>query len=153
VLPVSYARAADALRAAVRAADPDVVVCFGQADREEISVELFAHNLDGAESEDNDGSVSAAEIDPDGPVAFRSTLPVDAIVAALRAEDIPAGPSRDAGGFLCNHVFYALMRLLEQERPGTAGGFVHVPAEMPVEQLLRAAHVVVETCVPLRSTR
>ena len=48
VLPVSYARAADALREAVRAADPDVVICFGQADREAIGVERFALNLDGA---------------------------------------------------------------------------------------------------------
>ena len=31
VLPVSYARAADALRAAIDDADPDVVLCFGLA--------------------------------------------------------------------------------------------------------------------------
>jgi pyroglutamyl-peptidase len=151
VLPVSYARAADVLRAAVRAAGPAVVICFGQADREEISVERFALNLDGAESEDNDGAVSVAEIDLDGPVAYRSTLPVDEVVAAVRAEGIPAGPSRDAGGFLCNHVFYVLMRLLDQELPEAAGGFVHVPAGMPLEHVLRAARVIVETCAPLRS--
>jgi pyroglutamyl-peptidase len=151
VLPVSYARAADALRAAVRAAGPAVVICFGQADREEISVERFALNLDGTESEDNDGTVSAAEVDPDGPAAYRSTLPVDAVVAAVRAEGIPAGPSRDAGGFLCNHVFYVLMRLIEQELPHTAGGFVHVPACMPIVQVLQAARVIVETCAPLGS--
>jgi pyroglutamyl-peptidase len=144
VLPVSYARAADALRAAVRAADPDVVVCFGQSERETVSVELFAHNLDGAESEDNDGAVSSEVIDPAGPVAYRSTLPVDDIVAALRAEEIPAERSRDAGAFLCNHVFYVLMRLLEQERSGTIGGFVHVPADMDAELVVRAAAIVVD---------
>jgi len=153
VLPVSYARAAAALRAAVRAAAPDVVICFGQADRDEISIERFALNLDGSESEDNDGVRSDAEIDPDGPVAYRSTLPVDELVAALHAGGIPAGPSRDAGGFLCNHVFYVLMRLLELERPGTAGGFVHVPAGMPLEDVLRAARGIVETCVPLTSPK
>jgi len=142
VLPVSYARAADTLRGAVRAADPDVVICFGQADREVISVERFALNLDGSESEDNDGVVSSAEIDPNGPVAYRSTLPVDEIVAALRAEDIPADASRTAGGFLCNRVFYVLMGLLE-ERPGTSGGFVHVPEDMPVGLLVRAGEIVV----------
>jgi pyroglutamyl-peptidase len=142
VLPVSYARAPHALRAAVRAADPDVVVCFGQAEREAVSVELFAHNLDGAESEDNEGAVSSQVIDPAGPVAYRSTLPVDEIVAALRAEDIPAERSRDAGAFLCNHVFYVLMRLLEQERPGTTGGFVHVPSS-GLPELARAAEIVV----------
>jgi len=152
VLPVSYARAADALRAAVRAADPDVVVCIGQAERASISVERFAHNLDCADSTDNDGAVSAREIDADGPVAYRSTLPVDEIVAALRGVGIPVEVSHDAGGFLCNHVFYVLMRLLEEERPQTTGGFVHVPAEgLTPERLADAGRVIVEACAPLGS--
>ena len=154
VLPVAYARAAEALRAAVRAAEPDVVVCFGQADgRPGISVERFALNLDDAANVDNDGATSGAAVDPEGPAAYRSTLPVDEIVAALRAAGIPAAASRDAGGFLCNHVFYALMRVLELERPGAVGGFVHVPllpeqalettvASMPLEALVRAAGIV-----------
>ena len=157
VLPVSYARAADALAAAVAAAEPELVVCFGQADgRAGISVERVALNLDDTASADNDGAVSAAEIEPGGPVACRSTLPVDEIVAALRAEGIPAATSRDAGGFLCNHVFFRLARLLERERPGARGGFVHVPLlpeqalekpapTMPLETLVRAGRIVLAT--------
>jgi pyroglutamyl-peptidase len=159
LLPVSYARAADELRRAVRAAAPDVVICFGQADgRAQISVERFAHNLDEASTTDNDDSPgSGAQIDPSGPAAYPSTLPVDEIVAALRADGIPAAPSRDAGGFLCNHVFYVLMGVLEQERPTAIGGFVHVPllpeqalekeaASMPLETQVRAARTIVR-CV------
>jgi pyroglutamyl-peptidase len=157
LLPVAYARAAAALEAAVQKAAPDIVICFGQADgRTGISVERFAHNLDGAESVDNEGATSTAEIDPHGPVAYRSTLPVDEIVDALRTDGIPAAASRDAGGFLCNHVFYVLMRALETQ-PDTLGGFVHVPllpeqaldkdaATMPLEVLVRAARVIVATC-------
>ena len=156
LLPVSYARAAGEVRAAVRAVEPDVVVCFGQADgRVGISVERFALNLDDAANVDNDGTTSGAPVDAGGPAAYRSTLPVDEIVTALRAEGIPAAASRDAGGFLCNHVFYALMRALEQERPQAAGGFVHVPAlpeqalekpvaSMPLDVLVRAAAIVLE---------
>jgi pyroglutamyl-peptidase len=155
ILPVAYARGADVLRGAVRAAAPDVVICFGQADgRTGISVERFAHNLDSAEPVDNDGVTSDAEIDPNGPVAYVSTLPVTAIVDALREAGIPAAESRDAGGFLCNHVFYVLMRVLDEERPNTLGGFVHVPLlpeqalekqapSMPLETLVRAARVIV----------
>lgn len=155
VLPVSYARAAGALRAALDRARPDVVVCFGlAAERTEISVELFAHNLDGAESRDNDGVVSAAEIDPDGPVAYRSTLPATEIVAALRDRGIPASLSRDAGGFLCNHVFYVLMRELDRRPGGAVGGFVHVPplAAVQLELLVDAARVIVDTCAAHSST-
>jgi pyroglutamyl-peptidase len=159
LLPVAYTRAAAALREALGAAQPHAVICFGQADgRTGISVERFAHNLDGAESVDNEGATSSAEIDPHGPVAYRSTLPVDEIVTALRNEGIPAAASRDAGGFLCNHVFYVLMRALE-DRPETVGGFVHVPllpeqalekdaASMPLETLARAARVIVASCAP-----
>jgi pyroglutamyl-peptidase len=154
VLPVAYARAGDVLRGAVRAAEPDVVICFGQADgRPAVSIERFAHNLDAAEPVDNDGVSSAAEIDPNGPVAYRSTLPVEELVEALRAAGIPAAESRDAGGFLCNHVFYVLMRALEEEHPDAAGGFVHVPLlpeqalakqapSMPLETLVRAGRVI-----------
>jgi pyroglutamyl-peptidase len=155
LLPVSYARAANALRDAIAEHEPDVVICFGQADgRTGISIERFAHNLDEATTTDNDEAPgSGAPIDPDGPDAYASSLPVDDIIVALRAEGIPAQPSRDAGGFLCNHVFYVLMRALE----GNArGGFVHVPllpeqaldkdaASMPLETLVRAAQIIVET--------
>jgi pyroglutamyl-peptidase len=156
LLPVSYARAADTLRSAIAEHDPDVVICFGQADgRTGISVERFAHNLDEATTTDNDEAPgSGAPIDPDGPPAYASSLPVDDIVAALRAEGIPATPSRDAGGFLCNHVFYVLMRTLEQEARAARGGFVHAPllpeqaldkdaASMPLETLVRAAQIIV----------
>lgn len=157
VLPVSYARAAAALHDAVIEHEPDVVICFGQADgRTGISVERFAHNLDEATTTDNDDSPgSGAPIDPNGPIAFPSTLPVDAIVAALRDADIPAAVSRDAGGFLCNHVFYALMRLLDGRERAARGGFVHVPllpeqaldrdaATMPLDTLVRGARIVVD---------
>jgi pyroglutamyl-peptidase len=141
------------LRGAVRASSPDVVICFGQADgRTEISIERFAHNLDEAVKTDNDGAAgSGTAIDPGGPAAYPATLPVDELVAALRAEAIPAAPSRDAGGYLCNHVFYVLMGLLEAERPQALGGFVHVPPDLPFETLVGAARVIVTTCAQLRS--
>jgi pyroglutamyl-peptidase len=142
VLPVSYARADDALRAALDEHDPSLVICFGLAEkRDTISVERYAHNIDEADTTDNDAANgSGAEIDPAGPLALRSSLPVDAIVAALEREGIPAEVSRDAGGFLCNHVFY---RLLQQRE----GGFVHVPplSVLPEAELLRAAEIVVAT--------
>ena len=146
VLPVSYARADDALREALRERDPDVVLCFGLAEsRTAVSVERFAHNLDEASTTDNDSVAgSGAEIEPGGPLACLSSLPVDAIVAALRAEEIPAEVSRDAGGFLCNHVFYVLMRALAAK---SRGGFVHLPPldVLPLEAQLRAARTIAAT--------
>ena len=165
LLPVSFARAGDELRRAIREAEPDVVICFGQADgRTGISIERFAHNLDEASTADNDAANgSGTAIDPDGPLAYASTLPVDELVAALHAEGIPASASRDAGGYLCNHVFYVLMRVLEQERPGRGAASctcrfcrsrrsTRPRASMPLEPLVRAARVIVTACEQHRST-
>ena len=141
ILPVSYGRAADQLRRVVEERNPDVVVCFGlAADRSTITVERYAHNLDEASTTDNDGTAgSGSPIDAAGPPALASTLPVDEIVAALRVDEIPAEVSRDAGGYLCNHVLYALLR------SGAHGGFVHLPPldVFPLETQIRAARTIV----------
>jgi pyroglutamyl-peptidase len=153
VLPVSYARAAAELRAAVDERKPSLVLCFGLAEkRTAITVERFAHNRDEACTVDNDDAGgSGAEIEPKGPVAYRTRLPVEAIVAALEAEEIPVEISRDAGGYLCNHVFYVLMHTLGRDQ---LGGFVHVPPleVLPPERLTHAARVIVEVCEPRAST-
>ena len=153
VLPVSYARAANELRAAVDERKPELVLCFGLAEKSTaVAVERFAHNLDEASTLDNeDAGGSGAEIEVAGPVAYRTRLPVEAIVAALEAEEIPVEISRDAGGYLCNHVFYVLMHTLG---PDQLGGFVHVPPldVLPLEQLTRAARVIVEVCERRAST-
>ena len=39
-----------------------------------------------------------------GPAACFSTLPIKAIVSALRQQGIPASVSQTAGTFVCNHV-------------------------------------------------
>jgi pyroglutamyl-peptidase len=135
LLPVVWNCAADELASALERERPELVVCFGQADgRAQVEVERFALNFD--DGSDEEGETRRAEIDAGGPVAYRSALPVDAVVDALRAEGIPAAASRDAGGFLCNHVFYVLMRTLA-ERSGVRGGFVHVPL-LPEQALERA---------------
>jgi pyroglutamyl-peptidase len=135
VLPVAWSRAADELAGVLERAQPELVLCFGQADgRAQVEVERFALNFDNGS--DDAGETRRAEIVTDGPVAYRSSLPVDAVVDALRAEGIPAAASRDAGGFLCNHVFYVLMQTLA-ERTGVRGGFVHVPL-LPEQALDRA---------------
>jgi pyroglutamyl-peptidase len=62
-----------------------------------------------------------------GPAAYWATLPVTRLVSALVEAGIPAAASPDAGGFVCNHLFYGLMHLIATERPDLRGGFVHLP--------------------------
>lgn len=157
LLPVSYRRVEEALREAIDRAQPDVVVALGQADgRPRVTVERVALNADEATAIDNDEVPGSPCIVEDGPVGYWSTLPVDELVDALREAGIPAAPSRDAGGYLCNHTFYRLMHLIATKRPGLRGGFVHVPvlpeqtvaadlASMSLDTLERAGYVLLET--------
>ncbi|MBH5333776.1 pyroglutamyl-peptidase I [Streptomyces pactum] len=128
-LPCVFGDALTALRAAVEATDPDVVVCTGQAGgRPDLTVERVAINLDDARIPDNAGARPLDRpVVPGAPAAYFATLPVKACVAAARAAGVPASVSHTAGTFVCNHVFYGLMHLAATERPGLRGGFVHVP--------------------------
>ena len=127
VLPVEFGRSARVLRAALRRHAPARVVALGQAGgRAALSIERVAINVDDARIPDNAG---ARPIDRPvvrgGPAALFSTLPVKAIVAALRARGVPAEVSQTAGTFVCNHVFYALQHALAGTR--VRSGFVHLP--------------------------
>ena len=126
-LPCVFGRANRALFDAIDALQPDIVIAVGQAGgRHEISVERVALNVDDATIPDNAGQQPVdATIADGGPAAYFSTLPIKAIVRALRLRGFPAGISQTAGTFVCNHVFYGLM----QHASGRAlkGGFIHVP--------------------------
>jgi pyroglutamyl-peptidase len=129
VLPCVFGRANAELRRLLRRHRPELVVCLGlAASRGEITPERVAINVDDARIPDNAGAQPVDRpIVRGGPAAYFSTLPVKAIVAALHAAGHRAGVSQTAGTFVCNHVFYGLMRALARRR-GTRGGFVHVPA-------------------------
>ena len=130
-LPCVFGRAAEALCAAVDEVRPDVAIAVGQAGgRPEISVERIAINVDDARIADNAGRQPVdVPVVADGPAAYFTTLPIKAMVGAMRARGLKAGVSQTAGTFVCNHVFYALMHHLRgasHSKPVKAG-FIHVP--------------------------
>ena len=119
VLPVRFDTAIARLRAHVRAVRPVLVICVGEAGgRAEIAVERIAINVVHARIADNAGArpVDRA-IAARGPAAYWSTLPVQAIVAALARRRLPVAISHSAGTFVCNHVFYGLMQTLARCSP------------------------------------
>lgn len=128
ILPCVFGAANAELRRILRETSPELVIAVGQAGgRAEITPERVAINVDDARIADNAGAQPVdAPVVARGPAAYWSTLPVKAIVAALRAHEIPAAVSQTAGTFVCNHVFYGLMHALRSRR-GVRGGFIHVP--------------------------
>jgi pyroglutamyl-peptidase len=126
-LPCVFGRAAEALRGFVDEVRPDVVIAVGQAGgRPEISIERIAINVDDARIPCNAGLQPVdLPIVADGPAAYFTTLPIKAMVAAIRERGIKAGVSQTAGTFVCNHVFYALMHHVRKQP--VKAGFIHVP--------------------------
>lgn len=127
-LPTEFGTALLVLRRAIREVKPRLVVCTGlAAGRTCLSLERIAINVDDARIPDN---AAAQPIDVpvvrDGPAAYFSTLPIKAMLAALREAGIPAEISQSAGTFVCNHVFYGLMHAL-RGRPAVRAGFIHLP--------------------------
>lgn len=156
ILPVAYAQSAEALLALIEQHKPDVVISLGQAEgRTQITPERIAINLDDARLADNEGVMrNDLPILVGGPVAYESTLPIKAIVEAIKAEGIPAAVSLSAGAFLCNHIFY----VSQNKFAGTSvrSGFIHVPLmdeqagefpglpTMPLDQMVKAVRVMLE---------
>lgn len=128
-VPVVFGRAIDAVAAAVEREKPDAVLCIGQAGgRAALTPERVAINVDDASIPDNAGAQPIDRpIVPGGPAAYFSTLPVKAMVAAIRQAGLPASLSNTAGTFVCNHLMYGVLHLLATRCPGVRGGFMHVP--------------------------
>jgi pyroglutamyl-peptidase len=139
-LDVVYAKAADQLQQAVDAVRPDAVVLFGVARGDALRLETTARNLDTSAEPDVEGVVRQGEVIHAGhPATLPSRLPLEKMQQALDTAGLPVRWSHDAGGYLCNHVFYAGVDSLPPELPV---GFVHVPP-IEMEKLEKALHAIV----------
>lgn len=162
-LPCVFGDANRVIQEAIAQLKPDLVIAVGQAGgRVDLSVERVAINIDDAPIPDNAQRQLVDEaIVAGGPAAYFSTLPIKAIVGALRAAGLPASVSQTAGTFVCNHVFYGLMH--HAAGSPMKAGFIHIPylpeqaarfpgaASMALADMVRGLKLAVETCVAIGS--
>src|SRR5207245_7069407 len=92
VLPVHHAEAIPAVVRLVEESDPLAIVHLGLAGgRARIALERVAVNVMDFETPDNAGHLAQGEsCVTGGPAAYLATLPLDAMLAALLAEGVPA---------------------------------------------------------------
>jgi pyroglutamyl-peptidase len=122
--PVDFAAVRQML-AADLAEGYDLAIHLGQAPGARgVQLEAVALNVGGA-PEDPPERYHALE--EDGPVAYRTPLPLDRLAGGLRAAGIPAQVSYHAGTYLCNAVYYWSHYLAAQRGLGTLPLFVHLP--------------------------
>ena len=158
ILPVDQDQAPDRLLSEINAHQPDAVLAFGlAAGRPKISLERVALNLMDFRIPDNAGkTVSDQPVVADGPAAYFTTLPINALAEALQNAGIPTEISLSAGAYLCNQVFYSMMHALSEQHLPTLAGFIHLPAlpqqaaqldkpmpSLPLEIDLQAAQIII----------
>ncbi len=151
-VPTVFRKSIQVVTEAIEKEKPDFVLSIGQAGgREGITPERVAINIDDARIPDNEGNQPVDEpIFPDGANAYFSTLPVKAMVEAIRREGLPSSLSNSAGTYVCNHLMYGVLYFLkkkncqvgkgqlqykdscllndgEEKRRAVKAGFIHVP--------------------------
>lgn len=128
-IPTVFYRSAEVLEAEIVRFQPDAVLCIGQAGgRASLTPERVAINQDDARIPDNQGNQPIdTPIRLDGEAAYFSTLPIKAMVQAVKEEGLPATVSNTAGTFVCNHLMYQALYLADKKFPHMRAGFMHIP--------------------------
>ena len=128
-IPTVFYKSAEVLEAEIDRYQPDVVLCIGQAGgRASLTPERVAINQDDARIPDNQGNQPIdTPIRLDGEAAYFSTLPIKAMVQAIKEVGLPATVSNTAGTFVCNHLMYQALYLADKKFPHMRAGFMHIP--------------------------
>ncbi|MEX0955680.1 MAG: pyroglutamyl-peptidase I [Rhizobiaceae bacterium] len=156
ILDVEYGAVPARLAAIGAEFIPDIALHFGlSAKAEGFTLERLARNEIAADRPDNAGGQPRAAGIVEGGAAYPSTLPLEAIAAALSKAGLPFSWSNDAGGYLCNYVFYLSRSPHFTDFSPQISGFIHVPPlagedtpahAMALDDLVAGAAVVAAAC-------
>jgi pyroglutamyl-peptidase len=129
VLPCAYDASVKQLISAIETLRPDALLMTGQsARRGVVCVERFAHNLDDASAPDNDGVLRRAlRISRAAPDWLEAVAPARIIARAINEAGISARVSKNAGAFVCNHLYFAALQYLRDRKSAIPAVFVHLP--------------------------
>lgn len=132
---------------------PDLILCIGQAGgRAAVTPERIAVNIRDARIPDNAGNQPQGEsVEPNGPAAYFSTVPVKEMVKNICALQFPAAVSNSAGAFVCNDTLYTLLHHFNGSN--TQVGFIHIPylpqqgaPSLPLEDTVKALIAAINAC-------
>lgn len=160
ILPVTYDGHCLRLKMLMDEVEPALVIGFGlDVGAQAVQIETRSINRADFDIPDNAGAMlKNVTLDTAGPTYRMSTFPVEDILAALAGAQIKAGPSGDAGRYLCNATLFHLLGLCAAKPQRPICGFVHVPYAteqlakmpdsaarghaMPTDMMIEAARIV-----------
>lgn len=146
VLPTIYGQAEKSLLSVIEQEISDAILLTGYSKTAQpITLELVARNQDSKLARGNKGQVGVDHIIANAPEQLTSTLP-DTIVQTWDQEKISYTLSDNAGGFLCNHVFYIVLEWLKRHSVRTVPcGFMHIGSKPEeIAEAKRAVNVTLQ---------
>ena len=150
-LPTVFGTAAQMVLDKATQIHPDAILSVGVAvGRDAVTPERIAVNIRDARIPDNAGNRPRGEfVVPEGPAAYFSTLPVEAMAQAIRDAHILATVSNSAGAFVCNDVMYSVLHACAGSQ--TRAGFIHIPnhegvPSLPLETITQALTAAIAAC-------
>lgn len=132
VLPVDFDQAEPRL-AQLHASPIDFAIHLGQSPKIDcFNLEMIALNLkSGPET-------AIAKLNPLGPTAYASHLPLEEWCEDLREHDLPAKISFHAGTYLCNAAYFWSTEAFMERGIADRSLFVHIPL-LPEDEEMRDA--------------
>lgn len=143
VLPTSYERSLSIVANAVDRDQPEVVMLLGYSARVRTArLEVFARNRASSTALDVDGTPGINPIVPGAPPQLATTTDIGTLEDLLRRRRLDVTSSCDAGGYVCNYLYYQVLfqiwQRASQSRPRCL--FVHIghrPCAVELEAILQ----------------
>ncbi len=137
LLPVDHQAAARRMAGLLAEVRPEYCLATGLATGDRFRLELRARR-------------PSALPDAEGPDELRGQWPLDAAEASLLSLGAPVVRSEDAGGYVCETTYWALLRFREEHGYPENALFLHVPAvseRFPVAETARCVEAVVRAAL------
>lgn len=153
ILDVDWEAAPRQAAALIASESPDIILHFGVSrSATGILIETTAHNRCGDLPDTRGSAPPSSRIAEKAADSLASTLPVQEIVWRLRAKNLPAQPSDDAGAYLCNAVLYTTLHACLDSK--VQAGFIHLPVDLSgqdgalsMAEAVDGALVILTTCI------
>lgn len=123
ILPVAFRLAFQTLENHLKTCSYEMIIMLGEGPNNVLHLEHVALNVMHARIPDNLGLQPLNTAIDDGPLSLHSTLPLDQFKEILTNNNYLFYVSYHAGTYVCNDLFYRVMRM----HLTIPCGFIHVP--------------------------
>jgi pyroglutamyl-peptidase len=150
ILPTSYSRGPGVLASLVEKHRPACILMFGYRDVDCLRLEKWAQNRDSVGSIDNDGVAGAETVVAGGRRRLAAHAGLRRLRARLRNENVPVEISKNAGGYVCNHVYYHALSAARRSSTTRLCLFAHVgdwQRSPRREEIVKGAKILVDHCI------